>query len=204
MVIQTARLCHDVAFQEAATQPANTIACSRIQDHTVPAIEAVEEAKDAAPVGNIEVEKAPEPEPEPEPEVKKEESKEKPKTKSKTDLPSLRTKRHDSAMSMAQDIARQLQEGTLQVAGKSLLDAANENIKYDVELQDEQGETLGIVHMSVINGNVVVELSDLASNAMKEDIAKKKLSELFQNKKEEDMPEFMKKRFKEFVGHEEL
>lgn len=47
MIIRTARLCHDVAFQEAAKEPSNTITCTPLNDHNLPTIEASGEEPEA-------------------------------------------------------------------------------------------------------------------------------------------------------------
>ena len=214
LVVRTARLCHDVAFQEAAVQPSNSIVCSKIVDKTVPEIEevapsnVVESADDQVDdQAIVETEQdvhvdAPLDTPIDESIVQLSEQLE--EDQRHEDLvaepeSNFEPLIQDSAAAMAKSIADQLREGTLTVGGKSIFDKENEDMKYNVELQTEDGQVLGNVQMSVVNGELMVELTDLSGVEQALD----KTNEI--NKEaQEKMPDSVRKTFDEFVAHEEL
>ncbi|CCG83293.1 putative Misfolded glycoproteins degradation protein Yos9 [Taphrina deformans PYCC 5710] len=237
MVIQTARLCHDVAFQDSVKEPSNTILCSVISDgSSLPSLSEVKETQDRGSRSDDQTNlqsHIPDTglsslvEDESEPELKASlshlsfgalpdglskllrdevnadtKAQEAPQESihTKKVLEEISENRLSTAEELASDIAARLEDGTMQVNGKSIFDKKNENVEFDVELQDENGELLGSVVMKVVDGEVVIE--------MEEDlVADKKKQESVDNENERargNMPAHVQATFDRFIGRDEL
>lgn len=105
----------------------------------------------------------------------------------------------NSALAMAKKVASQLEDGTLTIGGKSIFDTANEDVKYNVELQDENGDTLGTVQISVVDSALVIEIADLSGFEAAQEL-KQKENEAAQKQ----MPDSVRRNFDDFIQHAEL
>lgn len=226
MVVQTARLCHDVAFQEAAIEPSNTIMCTMIgESNTYLALDATSQAteekaaqatdaardtgsdavNDTPDLAHLAFEEPPDllslPQWKARAEVIPDEKDKARVVSNLNHADETHSAKHEIIMNMAHDIAEQLVDGSLTVGGKSIFDPDNENSWYNVELQDQSGGYLGTVTMSVVDGAVVVELGDVKLSDIDTSPDGIIVSDHANDVK---IPDALKKVFNDFVGHEEL
>lgn len=230
IVIQTARLCRDVAFQESNKDQGNSITCTPINDaRSLPAPEIQTQQHDGAQGESVsESSELSDMQEETTLDKKIDQElahlafdKEPPKLtnlirrklaqnspshpggkKPPAAISDAEKDKLAPAVEQANDIADQLEDGTLKVSGQSIFDKDNKDVEFQVELQDERGEPLGSVVMKVLDGAAVIELEDeLAGLAAKQE----NLKVQEENKKaSENLPEHVRANFERFVGHDEL
>lgn len=231
LVVLTPRLCHDVAFQTTGAGEINQISCSLISDEPVlSAIESIDQGIDSSEltdqaralgdtIEEAQLDLGQKPDlshltfgevPEALKEMMKSDERAKPvggaRPPDKRDeaiaKDSPEIDRLSSALEMANDIADQLEEGTMTVNGESIFDAKNENVEFDVELQDEHGAPLGNVVMKVVDGEIVIELEEELAKVHEE--KESKLLEHQNQAARQKIPADVQAGFDRFLGRDEL
>lgn len=192
IVVQTPRLCSDLAFAADDPEPVHMIRCRPISDEPeVPAIDdssqaaasalpAAQEGQEEAANGQAARQGDDQPDAvmpppasttaKPDPRIELErifEAMEEEAARlieehraaaANTDRQSEADRRTRAAEALVEDLAQQLDAGTLVIDGRPI--RKDDTVEYDFELHDDDGNVLGEAVMNVVDGDVVVELYD--------------------------------------------